>query len=51
MWREWVIENDTITGMQFVMGEKCGSSDREATVSVHGHVHVYCVFVCFMHMY
>lgn len=32
VWREWVIENDTITGMQFVMGEKCGSTDREATV-------------------
>ncbi|KAL5496744.1 hypothetical protein EMCRGX_G013098 [Ephydatia muelleri] len=34
VWREWIIENDTISGMQFVMGEKCGGTDREAMSGV-----------------
>ena len=32
VWREWLIENDTFTGMLFAMGERCGSRDREAKV-------------------
>ena len=29
---EWLVENDTFVGMHFVMGERCGSKDRETKV-------------------
>ena len=34
VWHEWVIENDTYTGMYYTMGETCSTSDREAKVRV-----------------
>ena len=36
VWHEWVIENDTYTGMYYTMGESCSTSDREAKVSNNG---------------
>ena len=32
VWSEWIIENDTFTGMLYTVGEQCGSVDRQAQV-------------------
>ena len=32
VWKEWIMDGDTFTGLHFVMGEQCGLSDREAKV-------------------
>ena len=34
LWHEWIIENDTFAGMHYTLGETCGTSDREAAVSI-----------------
>ena len=32
VWKEWLVDNDTFSGLQYSMGEACSSSDREAKV-------------------
>ena len=34
VWREWIIENDTFTGMHFVMGQECSVGDREVKACI-----------------
>ena len=33
VWQDWIVENDSFVGFNFVMGEECGAVDREAKVS------------------
>ncbi|XP_064402305.1 N-acetylglucosamine-1-phosphotransferase subunit gamma-like [Halichondria panicea] len=35
VWHEWIIENDTLIGMHFTVGERCGLSDRESKVMLN----------------
>ena len=43
VWREWLIENDTFTGMHFTMGQECSVGDRE--------VKVQCTCIKYVYMY
>ena len=33
VWRDWIVENDTFVGLNFILGEPCGAVDREAKVN------------------
>ena len=55
VWQEWLVENDTLTGQHFTMGEMCTSADREAKVHmqllhtnrfVHTYVHIPSTCIC-----
>lgn len=39
VWQDWIVENDTFVGMNFVMGEQCGAVDREAKVNYLSVLH------------
>ena len=38
VWQDWIVENDTFVGLNFVMGEECGAVDREAKVGKLGQM-------------